>query len=327
MLMVNKVMKNQKRYASLSLDLDDKWTYLKTHGDPDWENYPSYLDIVVPRMLEYFEKKKVHITFFIVGKDASIKKNHDILSQISSAGHDVANHSFNHDPWLHLYSHEEIDNELALAEKNILQATGKRTIGFRGPGFSHSTPLLNVLMKRGYLYDASTLPNFLSPLARAYFLSTSKLSNEEKEKRKKLFGKFSDGFKPNKPYLWKNTEKTLMEIPVTTMPVFKIPIHASYVSFIATYNKFAAIAYFKFAISLCKIYKVEPSILLHPLDFLGIDDTDDLAFFPSMKKRSNWKMNTLDQAIGMLGKNFELVDMDIFANRESLKSNLNTVSV
>ena len=37
--------------ASLSLDLDNKWSYLKTHGDPGWEGFPSYFDTVVPRFL------------------------------------------------------------------------------------------------------------------------------------------------------------------------------------------------------------------------------------------------------------------------------------
>ncbi len=29
---------------SLSLDLDNKWSYLKTHGDAGWDAFPSYLE-------------------------------------------------------------------------------------------------------------------------------------------------------------------------------------------------------------------------------------------------------------------------------------------
>ena len=32
-----------KPLASLSLDLDNQWSYMKTHGDPGWESLPSYL--------------------------------------------------------------------------------------------------------------------------------------------------------------------------------------------------------------------------------------------------------------------------------------------
>ena len=37
------------RYASLSLDLDNQWSYMKTHGDAGWQSFPSYLDTAVPR--------------------------------------------------------------------------------------------------------------------------------------------------------------------------------------------------------------------------------------------------------------------------------------
>ena len=45
-----------KPLASLSLDLDNKWSYLKTHGDPGWESFPSYLDVVVPRVLDLLDE-------------------------------------------------------------------------------------------------------------------------------------------------------------------------------------------------------------------------------------------------------------------------------
>ena len=64
---------------SLSLDLDNKWSYLKTHGSERWVEYPSYLDIVVPRILEFLDARDIKITFFIVGQDAALEKNHAAL--------------------------------------------------------------------------------------------------------------------------------------------------------------------------------------------------------------------------------------------------------
>ena len=34
--------------ASLSIDLDDQWSYMKTHGDFGWESFPSYFDVAIP---------------------------------------------------------------------------------------------------------------------------------------------------------------------------------------------------------------------------------------------------------------------------------------
>ena len=112
-------MNNNKPLASLSLDLDNLWSYMKTHGDSGWESFPSYLDIVVPRVLDFLEKRGLKITFFVVGQDAALQKNHAAIRSIADAGHEIGNHSFNHEPWLHLYSEQQIESEF-LRQKSIL---------------------------------------------------------------------------------------------------------------------------------------------------------------------------------------------------------------
>lgn len=273
---------NDKPCMSLSLDLDNKWSYLKTHGSDAWAGFPSYLDVVVPRILDFLEKRDLKITFFIVGQDAALEKNRDALGMLSAAGHEIANHSFNHEPWLHLYTEEKLNEELELAEEAIRTATGAQVNGFRGPGFSISENTLKVLSNRGYAYDATAFPNILNPLARAYFFATSNLSDEEKKQRKALFGSFSDAFRPVKPYRWDLGAKSLFELPVTTMPLFKTPMHFSYLLYLGSFSKTIAAMYLSTAVFICKMTKTEPSLLLHPLDFLGKEDDSDLAFFPGM---------------------------------------------
>src|SRR6476646_12136945 len=92
-----------KPLASLSLDLDNKWSYLKTHGDRGWEEFPSYLDKLVPRVLDFLSERNLQITFFVIGQDAALEKNLDALRAISERGHEIGNHSFSHEPWMHLY--------------------------------------------------------------------------------------------------------------------------------------------------------------------------------------------------------------------------------
>ena len=48
---------------------------MKTHGDSGWQSHPSYLDAVVPRVLEFLAARKLTITFFIVGIDAAKARN------------------------------------------------------------------------------------------------------------------------------------------------------------------------------------------------------------------------------------------------------------
>jgi peptidoglycan-N-acetylglucosamine deacetylase len=309
-----------KPFASLSLDLDNKWSYLKTHGDSGWETFPSYLDTVVPRALEFFKERKLNITFFIVGQDAALDKNRDALAQIGSSRHEVGNHSFHHEPWLHLYPEAEIEAELSQAEDAIEQATHRHPVGFRGPGFIFSSEILNVLIRRGYEYDASTFPTYLGPLARAYYFMTTKLTKEEKQERKELFGRMREGLRPVKPYRWQTENQMLLEIPVTTMPLLKVPIHASYILYLSVFSKQLALSYFKMALRLCRATKTEPSLLLHPLDFLGEDDTKDLSFFPAMRMASRKKIEVVNEVLRLLQKDFEVVSLGEYARTVASRS-------
>jgi len=305
-----------KPIASLSLDLDNKWSYMKTHGDAGWESFPSYLDTVVPRVTNFLKERDLNITFFIVGQDAALDKNAEAIGQLSAAGHEIGNHSFNHEPWLHLYSEEEIVSEFSRTEDALEKVTGQRPRGFRGPGYSLSPTVLKVLAARDYFYDCSTLPTYIGPLARAYYFFASKdLSAEEKEKRKQLFGRFSDGFQPLKPYFRQIGEKSLVEIPVTTMPLVKTPIHASYVIYLSTFSNGLAKAYWKTALEMCRVTGTQLSLLLHPLDFLSSDDAPELKFFPGMNLPLEKKLAFVSEILGTLGNKFEIVNMREHAER------------
>lgn len=300
--------------ASISLDLDNKWSYLKSHGDQAWQDYPSYLPMVVPRTLDILQSLGLRITFFIVGQDAVFEENRPALRSIADAGHEIGNHSFHHEPWLHLYSEAELEDEFNRSEAAILDFTGHRTIGFRGPGFSCSRETLLILNDRGYLYDASTFPTYLGPLARAYYFMHSSLDRSERQQRKQLFGAFSNGFLPLKPYRHKGDAEPLIEIPVTTLPLFKVPIHFSYIMYLATFSRLAAVTYFRSAMRFCKLNRVQPSLLLHPLDFLGKDDEEDLAFFPGMNAMSEFKLSLAEELLGWMADRFDCVTMVEHAN-------------
>jgi hypothetical protein len=304
-----------KPIASLSLDLDNKWSYLKTHGDAGWQSFPSYLDIVVPRVLRFLQERNQRITFFIVGQDAALPENRAVLRAIAEAGHEVGSHSFKHEPWLHLYSEKEIETELATAEESIAAATGVRPRGFRGPGFSCSAATLTVLARRGYQYDASTFPTFLGPLARFYYFLTARFSSAEKDQRRQLFGKLSDGLRPLRPYRWQTPAGSLIEIPVTTMPGPKLPMHASYLLYLAAFSPWAARAYLRTAVQLCRLTRTAPSFLLHPTDFLDTADAPELAFFPAMKVPHEKKLALLGRFLDALADHFQLLPMQEHAAR------------
>ncbi len=312
-----------KPRASISVDLDNLWAYQRTHGDPEWERYGSYLQIAVPRMLDAFDEAGCKATVFIVGADAERPEADQLLGPITARGHEVGNHSFGHACWIHRSDPAEIREELSRADRAIRAATGQEAIGFRGPGFTWSPALLQAVADRCYRFDASTLPSFIGPVARWRLLATSHLTPAERALRADLFGSFGAGTMPNRPYQWRLPDRRLLlEIPVTTMPWSRAPFHQSYVVYLASFGQRLALSYFRTALAACRMDGVEPTILFHPLDWLGGDEVPELKFFPGMQLRVAAKLGLLQESLRILGESFELETMGAQAGRllhESLR--------
>ena len=297
--------------ASLSLDLDNEWSYLMVRGTPGWDRYPTYLPTVVPRALNEFAAAGLRLTFFVVGIDATHDANKDAIAAIASAGHEIGNHSYRHEPWLHRYSYNDLSRELQLAEDAIRAVTGVQTVGFRGPGYTLSPDVLRVLSERGYRYDASSLPSIIGPIARAFYFRSAEFSPLQRMERGKLFGSFRDGLQPLRPYRWSIPDGgiAIREIPVSTFPMLRIPIHVTYLLYIAKHSQQLALSYFETALRLCDARRIQPSILLHPLDFLGGDDVPSLAFFPSMSMSSRAKTTFVMRVLDRLQRRYDVVTM------------------
>jgi hypothetical protein len=298
-----------KPIASLSLDLDNLWAYMKTHGDRGWESFPTYLETAVPRILEFFEQRKLRLTFFIVGQDLANRRNHDMVRAIAEAGHEIGNHSFSHEPWLHLQPESHIEDEIVRTEELIESLTNTRPLGFRGPGYCFSASTLCVLKRREYLYDASLLPTWIGPLARCYYFLTGKFDREQIRQRQALFGSFRDCLLTLKAHQVSLDIGEILEIPVTTMPLFRVPIHVSYILYLATFSPQVALWYFRSAMSLCRVMGVQPSLLLHPPDFMSSSDAPGLSFFPAMGLPAATKCKLIGEIIDIYSEAFSVLTL------------------
>jgi len=293
-----------KPIASVSLDLDNLWAYLKTHGDQDWTSYPSFLPTAVPRLLEVFGEQGLTTTVFAVGADVEREDGAKAVAAISAAGHEVANHSWGHEPWLHRYSRARLESELVRTEDAIVAAGAPKPVGFRGPGYSVTPDLLALLVERGYSYDASTWPTWIGPIARAYH----NRSVAEGAASDELFGGVSRVLAPVGAYRWHvGGSSSLVELPVTTMPLLRTPIHASYLQQLNQASPKLARGYFRTALRLCLLRGVGPSLLLHPTDVLDATEAPGLEFFPGMAVPSARKTDLLGWVLGELRRHFDLV--------------------
>jgi hypothetical protein len=303
-------MRAGKPLASVSLDLDDLWTYLRTRGDPAWESGPSYLATFVPLVLDLLDRMELRITVFVVGSDAVRTANLPQFRALAERGHEIGNHSFSHECSLQTYTATQLEDDIVRAEAAIIEATGQRPMGFRGPGFSWSAELLEVLGRRKYLYDASTLPTFLGPIARWYFFAGAPLSREERKHRRELYGAFRNGFLPLRPYRWQLRDGSqLLEIPITTVPIVRLPFHMSYLLYLAGISPTLMFAYIRTAINMCLAVGVQPNFLLHPLDLLGPEQAPGLSFFPGMTMPGTTKRDLVVRVLKLLRDTFQLVPM------------------
>jgi peptidoglycan/xylan/chitin deacetylase (PgdA/CDA1 family) len=303
------------RLASVSVDLDNLWAYLKTHGDPGWRDHPSFLPTAVPRLLEILGEQRLTTTVFAVGADVVREDGAEAVAEIAAAGHEVANHSFGHEPWLHRYSRDRLEAELSRTEEAIVAAGAPRPSGFRGPGYSVTRDLIELLAERGYAYDASTLPTWIGPLARAYHNRTAPAgaSNE-------LFGGISRVLAPVHAYRWRTCDGSgLVELPVTTMPLLRTPIHCSYLLQLHEISPRLARGYFRTALRLCLARGVSPSLLVHPTDVLGGAEAPGMEFFPGMAAPGSRKVAWLGWVLATLREHFDVVGTGEYVRRADVR--------
>ncbi len=260
--------------------------------------------MVSDRSTEFFDHHAVRATVFVVGKDLEQQEGRDAVANLAAAGHEIANHSYWHYPWLDTLPADELEQEVADAEGAIESLTGKKPIGFRAPGFSGSPLLLEILARRGYAYDASTFPTVIGPLA-AWYARLQSFGKTEDQTRQK-FATLRSGFGTLAPHVLPTPAGPIVEVPVTTMPLFRLPIHMTYLLYLRQFSKSLASLYLRMAIRLCRLRGVGPSLLLHPLDFLGGDEEPELSFFPGMRLPLEVKRAMMDQMVGQFSEHYAL---------------------
>ncbi|SDN70619.1 polysaccharide deacetylase family protein [Streptomyces wuyuanensis] len=84
-----------------------------------------------PELLDTLKEKKVHATFFLLGKN-HVLKHPDVVRRIAAEGHEVANHTWSHRRLDELDT-DEIRNELSRTQEAIAKITGLRPTLMRPP--------------------------------------------------------------------------------------------------------------------------------------------------------------------------------------------------
>jgi peptidoglycan/xylan/chitin deacetylase (PgdA/CDA1 family)/SAM-dependent methyltransferase len=99
-----------------------------------------------PRLLELLASRKAKATFFCVGEAAA--ENPDLIRQLLAAGHELGNHTQDHDLGFALRSRSRMRRSIGACQKTLAEL-GARPFVFRPPAWVVNPGLWRVLLENG----------------------------------------------------------------------------------------------------------------------------------------------------------------------------------
>lgn len=107
----------------------------------------------MPRILDLLDREQIPATFFVTGVDAMLHP--EMVASILKRGrHEIGVHG-----WIHEFTPRLADGEeerlLDRAVDALTKITGRRPVGYRAPSWAFSASTLDLIIKKGFLYDSS----------------------------------------------------------------------------------------------------------------------------------------------------------------------------
>jgi peptidoglycan-N-acetylglucosamine deacetylase len=106
-----------------------------------------------PRILGILDRHQIPATFFLTAVDAMLHP--EMMAAIMKSGrHEIAVHGWIHEFPPRLAEGEE-ERLLDKAIEYLTKVAGKRPVGYRAPSWAFSANTLDLIRKKGFLYDSS----------------------------------------------------------------------------------------------------------------------------------------------------------------------------
>ena len=141
--------------VSLTFDADSEAPLLR-----DGNTSPTALSAAdfgaqsgVTRIQAMLDRHQIPATFFVTGVDSMLHP--EMLEAIQKSGrHEIAVHGWIHETPTRVTAEEE-ERLLDRAIEQLTKVTGKRPLGYRAPSWAFSAATLDLIQKKGFLYDSS----------------------------------------------------------------------------------------------------------------------------------------------------------------------------
>lgn len=227
-----------KPRCAVSIDLDGLGCYYRIHGlgahPPELEHV--ILERALPRAARLFADKGIHVTWFVVGRDADADAalpdratraaNAARLGQLHAAGDELGNHSYSHPYDLARLSTQTVEDEIGGCDRVLRAITKHGVHGFRAPGYDVSPAMLDALAARGYRYDSSVFPAPGYYAAKAAVMAALALLRRPSGAvmtNPLLLAAPSEPYRPAMSAPWRRGQAPLVELPIAVTPWARIP--------------------------------------------------------------------------------------------------------
>jgi peptidoglycan/xylan/chitin deacetylase (PgdA/CDA1 family) len=252
--------------AAVSVDLDEIHNYERLHGVRCPGAAHAVLDLAVPRAVELAARHGIPLTFFAVGADLDRAAAREALAEATRRGHVVENHSLRHRYDLTRLGRDAMRAEVEGGADAIEAATGRRSVGFRAPGYTVSDELFDVLEASGVRFDSSVLSSPPYYLVKCAVLASMRVRGRPSAAildRPTVLLSPRAPYRPGRPY-WRRGDRWLVELPIGVSPWLGVPILGSSVG----------LAGRRWAPALARSWSRQPFVHLelHGLDFLDASD-------------------------------------------------------
>ena len=218
--------------AFVQVDVDGLWAVRRCYAVPEEDTFqrdPVWSE-GVPSLRRMFENTGFRASFFVVGVDMNEESKRREVGRLADAGHEIANHSFEHRIGMTRLACGGIRRDLKRTHR-ALCAVAPPPVGFRAPGYDVDARVVRHVRRMGYWYDASMLLTRLGPAMR---VADAWLARRW-QPGKRQFGRVAHGGAPRGPYfpdprcLWRRSRgaRTFMELPVGTLGPLDMPLTGS----------------------------------------------------------------------------------------------------
>lgn len=149
------------RVNAMTVDVEDYFqvaAFKHKIADDDWQRWPCRVEENTERILELFDRKGVHATFFTLGWVA--ERYPELVRRIAEAGHEVASHGLRHVKVTE-QTPSQFHDDVTRTKMLLEDITGLPVNGYRAASFSIGASnlwALDVLNKAGYHYSSSIYP-------------------------------------------------------------------------------------------------------------------------------------------------------------------------